>query len=437
MGAAGPSQQGNRAPTGGAAAHGSHAAAPSRAAPAIAVVGAGIIGATAAYVLCKRGAHVTLIDRADPGRGCSYGNAGALSPGSVAPLAMPGIVRRAPRMLFDPEGPLHLPLTYLPRALPWLARFVAASRPDRVEAIAERLVALHANAIDHHLALAKEVGAADLVKRCGHLHVYPDAAALEKDAATWALRERLGVTCERLDRGAIEALEPRLSRRYAVGVHVRDQALVANPFRYVQQIVRAFVVRGGRLARDEVRAIEPDLARGWSVHTSEGRQNADHVIVAAGMQSPPLLEPLGVRLPLESQRGYHVTFAGIPAPVSRIVVLGDRKAFVTPMEDGFRIAGTVEFGGLARPANPRRSALLAKFAHEAFPDLPAAPERHWMGHRPCTPDSLPLIGPVASRTGLWLATGHGHLGLTDAVNTAQALADAILEGAPKLTPAIA
>lgn len=413
------------------------AASSARAAPAIAVVGAGIVGAAAAYVLCKRGAHVTLIDRTDPGRGCSYGNAGALSPGSVAPLAMPGLLARTPRMLLDPDGPLHLPLAYLPRALPWLMKFVAASRPERVDAIAARLAELHAGAIDHHLALAKEVGASDLVKRRGHLHVYPDAAALAKDAASWALRERFGLRAERIDRSGIESLEPRVGPRYTVGIYLPDQAMVINPFRYVQQIVRSFVVRGGRLARDEVRAIEPDLARGWSVHTSDGRQNADHVIVAAGMNSAALLEPLGVRLPLESQRGYHVTFTGIESPVSRVVVLADRKAFVTPMEAGFRIAGTVEFGGLNRPANPKRSALLARFARESFPDLPPAPERHWMGHRPCTPDSLPLVGPVASRAGLWLASGHGHLGLTGAVNSALALADAILEGTPALTPAIA
>jgi len=408
----------------------SNAVSSARASPAIAVIGAGVVGAAAAYVLCKRGAHVTLIDRGDPGRGCSYGNAGALSPGSVAPLGMPGMLLRTPRMMLDPESPLHLPLTYLPRALPWLTRFIAASRPDRVDAIAARLAALNANAIENHVALAKEVGASDLVKRRGHLHVYPDASSLAKDADAWTLRQRFGVRVERLDRSGIEALEPRIGRRYQIGMYVPDHAMVVNPFRYVQQIVRSFIVRGGRLARDEVRAIEPDLARGWSVHTNEGRQNADHVIVAAGMHSLALLEPLGVRLPLESQRGYHVTFNDVESPIARVVVLGDRKAFVTPMEGGFRIAGTVEFGGLNRPANPRRSAMLARFAREAFTDVPAAPEKHWMGHRPCTPDSLPLIGPVASRNGLWLATGHGHLGLTGAVNTALALADAIIEGAP-------
>lgn len=408
-----------------------------RTAPAIAIVGAGVVGAAIALALCRRGAHVTLIDRAEPGRGCSYGNAGALSPGSVVPLALPGLAKRLPRLLLDAESPLHIPLAYLPRALPWLARFAAASRPERVEAIAERLASLNADAIELHLDLAREVGALDLIRRTGHLHVYPDTSALAQDAFAWTLRARHGVRFERLDRAGLTALEPGLSPRYTVGVWLPDHGVVVNPFRYVQQIVRAFVVRGGRLVREQVRAIEPDLPRGWSVVTGEGRQNVDHVIVAAGVHSGALLEPLGVRLPVESQRGYHVTFRGVAAPVSRVVVLAERKAFVTPMEHGFRIAGTVEFGGLARPANPRRSAMLARFAREAFADVASAEESHWMGHRPCTPESLPLIGPVASRQGLWLATGHGHLGLTQAAHTARLLAHAIIEGSPVLTPAIA
>lgn len=410
---------------------------PLRSAPAIAVLGAGIVGASIAYALGRRGAHVTLIDRGEPGRGCSYGNAGALSPGSVAPLALPGLLKTLPRLLLDPEGPLHLPPTYVPRALPWLMRFVAASKPARVEAIARRLADLNAGAIERHIELAREVGAQDLIRRTGHLHVYPDAAALARDAYAWTLRERHGVRFERLDRAGIEALEPGLSPRYTVGIWLPDHAAVVNPLRYVQQIVRAFVVRGGRLVRDQVRAIEPDLPRGWSVVTGEGRQNVDHVVVAAGVHSAALVEPLGLRLPIESQRGYHVTFRGVASPVSRVVVLADRKAFVTPMEHGFRIAGTVEFGGLVRPANPRRSALLARLAREAFTDVAGAEESHWMGHRPCTPESVPLVGPVASRNGLWLATGHGHLGLTQAVNTARLLADAILEGAPVPSAAIA
>lgn len=411
--------------------------APPRNAPAVAIVGAGVVGAAAAYALARRGAHVTLIDRAEPGRGCSYGNAGALSPGAVVPLAQPGLWRALPALLLDPDAPLHVPLAYLPRALPWLARFAAAAKPPRVEAIARRLAALNAGAIDLHVELAREVGALDLLRRTGHLHVYPDAAALAKDAWAWALRERLGVRCERVNRGDLEALEPGLAPRYTTGILLPDHASIANPFRYVQQIVRAFVVRGGRLVRDQVRAIEPDLPRGWSIATGEGRQNVDHVIVAAGVHAGALLEPLGVRLPLESQRGYHVTFRGVDAPVQRVVVLADRKACVTPMEQGFRIAGTVEFGGLARPANPRRSAALARHAREAFTAVAGAEESHWMGHRPCTPESLPLVGPVASRQGLWLATGHGHHGLTQSVTTAKLLADAILEGAPVPSAAIA
>jgi D-amino-acid dehydrogenase len=410
---------------------------PSRAVAAITVVGAGIVGATTAFALTRRGAHVTLIDRSEPGRGCSYGNAGAIAPGSVAPLALPGILRRVPAMLLDAEGPLRLPLAELPRVLPWLLRLAAASRPDRVDAIAARLAALNADAVQRHVELARDVGAPELVQRLGHLHVYPDGAAFEKDAPAWKLRERHGVRMERVDRADIQSLEPRIGPRYRVGVFMPDQAMVVNPFRYVQQIVRAFVVGGGRLVRDQVRAIEPDLARGWTVHTGEGRQTSDHLIVAAGVQSPALLEPLGIRIPVESARGYHVTYPDSPAPVSRIVVLGDRKVFVTPLERGFRLAGTVEFGGLSRAADPRRFRLLSRFAHEAFPGCTLGEERHWMGHRPGTPDSLPLVGPVASRPGLWLATGHGQLGLTGSVGTARALADAILEGSPALAPAIA
>lgn len=411
--------------------------ATTRATPAIAVIGAGVVGAAVAYVLCRRGAHVTLIDRAEAGRGCSYGSAGAIYDGLVAPLAMPWLLTTLPRLLLDRDGPLRLPVSYLPRVMPWLVRSLAAGRPDRVDASAAALAGFLSGAVDKHLELAREVGAEALLSRRGHLHVYPDAVALSHDAAAWALSQRHGLEFERVDRAGIVALEPRIAARYTVGCYVPGHAMVLNPLRYVQQIVRAFVVRGGRLTRDEVRGVEPDLARGWSVHLGDGKQNADHVVVAAGMQSAALLEPLGVRLPLESQRGYHVTLSRLEPPLSRVVVLGDRRACVTPMQEGVRIAGAIEFGGLSRPASPRRSALLARHVREAFTDVPPAEERHWMGHRPCTPNAVPLVGPVASRRGLWLATGHGHLGLTGAVHTAQVLADAILEGLPAPTPAIA
>jgi D-amino-acid dehydrogenase len=400
----------------------------------VAVVGAGVVGSCIALALQKRGAAVTLIDRDEPGRGCSYGNSGAISPASVAPLAMPGVLSSVPGMLLDDESPLHLPLRYLPAALPWLLRFVASAQPSRVALSAAKLAALHAGALDRHEALARELGVPELFVRRGHLHLYPDARALAKDAGGWRMRGQYGYQFQQLDRAGILALEPRIGERYQVGVFMADHATIVNPFRYVQAMVRAFAGRGGQQRRDEVQAIAPLADGRWQLHTAAEADAAantfDQVVVAAGAWARRLLDPLGVRLALESQRGYHVQFDGGRDAVSRTVVLADRKIFVTPMEDGLRVGGTVEIGGLASPPDPRRAAILERIARETFGGLEALSSTQWMGHRPCMPDSVPVIGPAAGRPGLWLAVGHGHLGLTDSINTAQRIADGMLAARP-------
>jgi D-amino-acid dehydrogenase len=396
----------------------------------VAVIGAGIVGACIAYTLVKRGADVTLIDRDEPGRGCSYGNSGAISEGSVAPLALPGVLATVPGMLTDPESPLHLPLAYLPRALPWLLRFVASAKPERVAAAARRLAALHAGAIDKHRLLTQEVGVPELFMQRGHLHLYPDETALAKDATGWRMREEYGFKFERLDRDGIVALEPRVGTRYRLAMFLAGHATILNPFRYVQAIARAFGANGGRVRRAQVRGLARQADGRWRIEVDgEGGVVFDHVVVAAGAWSRRLLDPLGIRLALESQRGYHVQFRGAREIVSRTVVLADRKIFVTPMQDGLRAGGTVEIGGLARPPDMRRAALLARLVRETFEGLDDVPSADWMGHRPCMPDSVPVVGPAHGQRGLWLAVGHGHLGLTDSINTAQLIADELM-GAP-------
>jgi D-amino-acid dehydrogenase len=414
-------------------------AAASNTARRIAVVGAGIVGTSTALALRKRGADVTLIDRDEPGRGCSFGNSGAISPGSVAPLAMPGVLASVPGMLLDDESPLYLPLRYLPRALPWLLQFVASARPARVAESAARLAAIHAGAIDAHEAMTRELGVPELFLRRGHLHLYPDEQALAKDAGGWRMRAQYGFKVDKLDRGGIEALERNVSERYRIGMYLADHATILNPFRYVQAMARAFAAAGGRIVRAEVQGLRREGAQ-WEVRGLP-QQRFDEVVVAAGAWSRPLLAPLGVHLALESQRGYHLQFEGGRDVVSRTVVLADRKVFVTPMEEGLRVGGTVEIGGLAAPPDPRRAAVLERIARENFRGLDQLDTRTWMGHRPCMPDSVPVVGPAPGHAGLWLATGHGHLGLTDSLNTAQRIAQAML-GAPagaassaKLAPA--
>jgi D-amino-acid dehydrogenase len=393
----------------------------------VAVVGAGVVGTSIALALRKRGAEVTLLDRDEPGSGCSYGNSGAISPGSVAPVAMPGIVRSLPGMLADAESPLFVRLAYFPQALPWLLRFLASATPEKVEATAKKLAALHAGAVDAHEAMTRELGVPELFLRRGHLHLYPDDAALAKDAGGWRLREAYGFKAERLDRAGIEALEPNLAARYRIGMFLADHATILNPLRYVQAMARAFTAAGGRLLRSEVKGLRRSGSE-WLLQASGEAQGTafDDVVVAGGAWSRALLDPLGVRLALETQRGYHAQFAGASGLISRTVVLADRKIFMAPMEEGLRVGGTVEIGGLRAPPDERRAAVLARIARANVNGLGDAPVQTWMGHRPCMPDSVPVIGAAPGQPHLWLAVGHGHLGLTDSLVTARRIADGVL-----------
>lgn len=394
----------------------------------VAVVGAGIVGACIAYTLRKRGADVVLIDRDEPGLGCSYGNLGAISVSSVAPLAMPGILRTLPAMLSDPEGPLFLPWSYLPRAVPWLLRFAASARKERVDTVSDKLARLHKGAVAAHQALAAEAGVPELILRAGQLHLYPDNQAYARDAAAWGLRARHGIRFERVDRDGILALEPHVGPRYRLGVFLPDDATILNPMRYVQAISRAFAARGGHVRQDDVRSLVPLAGGGWEVVCAGSSDRYAHVVVAAGAWSGKLLAPIGMRLPLQSQRGYHAQFAGGASLISRSVVLADRKVFLAPMEQGLRAGGTVEIASLTAPPHAGRARMMERIAREALAGLGNVSASHWMGHRPCLPDSLPVIGRAPNRPGLWLAVGHGHLGMTDSVNSAKRIADELMPG---------
>jgi len=399
--------------------------------PRVAIVGAGIVGTAIAYELRKRGAQVTLVDRDEPGSGCSSGNSGAVSPASVAPVAMPGVLASVPKMLLDGDSPLHLPLAYLPRALPWLLRFVASATPAAVQEAARKLADIHRGALEAHEAMTREIGVPELFHRQGHLHLYPDADALDKDAGGWRLRREYGWHYEQLDRSGIEALEPMVHARYRVGIWMPDHATILNPHRYVLALHAAYARAGGGTVRARVEALRP-APPGWRLQGAGTLPDAvfDHVVVAAGAWSPQLLRPLGIPLHLESQRGYHIQFQGAHGTVSRTVVLVDKKVFVAPMEEGLRVGGTVEIGGTTAPPDPRRAALLGRIARDTFPGLEGLPATTWMGHRPCMPDSVPVIGPAPRHAGLWIATGHGHLGLTDSLNTARRIAEGMLGPVP-------
>jgi len=402
--------------------------------PRILVIGAGIVGLCLAWHLARAGARVTVLDGEAPGSGASSGNAGAISAGSVAPLAMPGVLKQVPKMLLDPDGALHVPARYWPRAAPWLLRFVASARPARVAAIAQALSGLLFGAMERHREILAEEGALDLIRETGQLYLYRDRAQYAKDADGWALRQRHGMRLEFLEGAeAIRALEPDMRGDYQLGLFIPDQGSCVNPLRLAQVVARGVERLGGTIRREAVQAITTEGGRVTGVATASGAIEADQVVLAAGAWSARLLRPLGIRVPLETQRGYHVILPDAGISLQRPVVPADRKAFITPMEGGLRIAGTVEFGGLEAPPTPRRAELLLDDLRSAFPQARTeGAQGFWMGHRPCLPDSLPVLGPVRRWPGLWCAFGHGHLGLTGSAPTGAVLAQAMLERKPNL-----
>ncbi len=391
----------------------------------VVVIGAGIVGLCTAYYVSKAGFKVTIIDPEEIASQCSSGNAGAISGGAVAPLAMPGAFGSALRMLFDPAGPLHLPATYLLEAAPWLVKFIASSTPERVAKIASALHDLLQDSMPMHQELAREIGCDHLLQRNGQLHLYPSSAALQKDAASWNLKRTHGLKMIQIGGADIRAMEPVISSQYDCGYFLPDQGWIAEPSLYASAIAAALNKQGVTFIREKVQRLETQTDGKWQVQTDGRVHFASHVVVAAGAWSAQLLRPLGMHIPLETQRGYHVQFSDPNITVSRTVALVDRKVFITPMACGLRAAGTVEFGGLKRPANERRANLLSQHVKAGLPGLDISHPTTWMGHRPCLPDSMPVIGPAPGHPGLWCAFGHGHLGMTSSVHTGRLVADAI------------
>ena len=390
----------------------------------VAIIGAGIVGLCVARALQEAGYQVTVFDPEAPGSQCSFGNAGALSEGSVAPLAMPGVLKQALGMVLDSSGPLHLPIGYAVTAMPWLWRFVAASKPARVRQIAAALHRLLEGSVANHLALAQQAGCANLIQHTGQLHLYPSQEARDKDNASWQLKASLGQTMHAVDSATIREMEPAVSHAYQYGWFLPGDAWVSDPFLYAQALARANTKQGIAF----VKASIGDMQRhdsGWRLSDGSQSWQAAQLVICAGIGSRALLRQLGISVPLESQRGYHIQFPHPGLQLSRIVVLADRKVFMNPMQGALRVAGTVEFGGTGKPMDQRRALLLKTHAQAGLDGLDCNDYSLWMGHRPCLPDSLPVIGAVAGHPGLWCAFGHGHLGLTGSVNTGILLARAM------------
>ena len=388
----------------------------------VVVVGGGLVGLCTALYLRRAGSAVTLIERGDPGGGASAGNAGSISPGSVAPVGYPGMLRDVPRMLFDPHGPLRITPRGALADAGWLWRFLRASSRAEVQRSAEGIAPFLSTTLAAHRELAEMIGAQDLLKTTGQLQIYPDRASYGKDANGWRLRHELGVAFNELRREEILQYEPAIGPGYTFGVFLPDAGMVVNPRRYGERIAETLTAEGGRLVRDEATGFEFEGDRVTAVQGRVGRYPCAATVVAAGAWSARLLRRYGYRIPLINQRGYHLEFPEPGVAPRRVVAAADRKLFITPMETGLRVAGTVEITPIDTPPNFARARGLMAGAKVVYPSLQTASVREWSGERPCLPDSLPVMGRGRKHANLWFNFGHGHLGLTMSAAAGRAIA---------------
>jgi D-amino-acid dehydrogenase len=395
----------------------------------VTVIGAGIVGICCASYLQRAGFQVTVVDERPPGEGCSFGNAGIISPRSCVPIAEPGMLWKVPKYLSDREGPLALRLRYFPAALPWLVRFLLAGRRRRIGAISRAMAALHATCVDDYLPLVKDAGAPDLIRQTGSLYVSRHDGGATGDTLANALREAAGIPSEPIGADEIRQLVPGIAPEFKSGLFFPATYQSINSFRLVQVLAEHLVRRGGAILRRKVTGFALGMEGPRQLHTDGGDLPVERLVIAAGAWSHRLAAQLGTTVPLEAERGYHVMLPN-PGIVPRLPVYNhDHGFYATPMENGLRFAGTAEFAGLDAPPDYRRAKILLRHAKAMFPGLDASGASEWMGRRPSLPDNLPVIDRSPRFPAVHYAFGHSHFGLMGAAVTGRLIAE-LVSGAP-------
>lgn len=399
----------------------------------IIVIGAGIVGLATAHHLLREGVCVTVVDRDPEGDKASFGNAGGIAVTEVIPASVPGVLWKVPSWLADPLGPLAIRPAHAPRLIPWLLRFSRAGRPSEFKRITAALAALNTRVYDDLLPLLAEHDLREELQQLGALTVYEQKTAFDEDATQWGLKRSCGIEVRTLTGNEAREIEPALSQSITRGVFTPRWSHVRDPKTLVDKLRQSLLARGLCIQVGEVCGIRPGLeGAAVAVGLGDGRWlPADKVVVAAGAWSGLLARRLGDKVLLESERGYNTTIPDPGVVLSREVIFAERHFVATPLSCGLRIGGAAEFGGLHAPANFKRSQALARLAERYLPGLRTEGGTCWAGHRPATPDSLPVIGASPRHPGVIYAFGHGHLGLTQAATTGRLVSDIAL-GKPPL-----
>ncbi len=394
------------------------------------VVGAGIVGVSCALHLQRDGHDVTLLDPRAPGTATSFGNAGGIVTGAVLPNSTPSLWRDLPRMLFSPDSAVRVRWSYLPRLAPWLLRFLLAGRDASVKQISQALQPLVSGAYDAHRELITLSGADGIVRPVGWLKVYQTEAAYAGTAYDRQIMQAHNVRFDTLGPDEIGQLEPALAHRFVRGLFQPDSAFVSSPRKLTEAHAAQFQRLGGIVVQERVRGVQPDTAA-VRLDCELGYRSFDAVVIAAGAWSKQLAQQVGDRVFLDTERGYHLNLEpGTAGELRRPVVFPEQSFVLAPMQDGIRLTSGVELAGLDAPPDFTRIRRLLPAARDMLPGLSDRITRQWMGYRPSTPDSLPVIGPSPKTPRVFYAFGHQHLGLTLGPITGRLIADLVGGRAP-------
>lgn len=372
-----------------------------------------------------------MVDRDFEGDRASHGNAGGIAVTETTPIAVSGMYTKALKWLFDPLGPLSLDWKHLPSALPWLVAFQRCGNKERFRAISLALAQLNDRVYQDIVPMFEDIGAMKQLYRRGAMTVYETDEAFAADQREWTFKRELGVRWRALSQAEVQALEPSLAPVFRHGVFLEDWSHIGDPKQLVTQLrdrVRALgatFVSGTVTRLDMSASLAPAAVTDTDEHI-RGRR----IVVATGAWSAALAESIGDRVLLDSERGYNTTLPEHGIGLSREVIFAERKFVATPLDIGVRIGGAAEFAGLKAPPNYKRSDALLALGKRFLPGINDAGAVKWMGHRPATPDSLPVIGRSPRASSVIYAFGHGHLGLTQSATTGALVADLLAGRTP-------
>ena len=389
------------------------------------VIGSGITGVSCAEELRRSGAKVTLIDRVEAGDPAqtSFGNAGILAREGIMPIANPSMLKMIPQILLSPSSPIYLKWSYLAKFSPWAVKFIMNGTKPKALPIILALNELLYDTVENHIQLSKNTDAARFIEKGDMTLLYRNRKQFSSDKFANQARRDLGIAWEELSRGKLLDRDPHISKLYQFGLAYKNHGWITNPAAYVSSLAKHFQKNGGKILIGEVSKIN-----GNNVELKDGNiLKAETIVLATGAWSKNLATQLGHNIPLQAERGYHLSLKNASHMPPNTYLITDKKFGLTPMDGFLRCAGQSEFAPLEMPPNPKAIKNLRKFLFRFYPKLEYESETIWQGTRPTLPDSLPMIGRSSKNTSVVFAFGGQHLGLTMGPKVGKMVRDIIFE----------